>query len=129
MTNQQLAANYANSIADELWALDSSGDIFPHICEQDEAEREELSCEADPICMEQLGAHGYLADVLDIEYRVSHEREYRSARVMIAYGGPTAWIDTRTRQLEVYWDERIFVDIPEQFCTELDEYLEELFHC
>lgn len=124
MTTQQLAVNYADSIADELWALDSSGDIFPHNCES-----EELSCEADPICMEQLGAHGYLADVLDIEYRVSSHGEYRSARVQITYGGPSAWIDTRTRQLEVYWDERIFVDIPRQFCTELDDYLEELFSC
>lgn len=124
MTKQQLAVNYANSIAEELWALDSSGDIFPHNCE-----REELSCEADPICMEQLGAHGYLADVLDIEYRVSSHGDYRSARVMITCGGPSAWIDTRTRQLEVYWDERVFVDVPEQFCTELDEALEELFSC
>lgn len=129
MTAQQLAANYANSIAEELWALDSSGDIFPHNCERDEAEREELSCEEAPECMEDMGAHGYLGSALDVEYRVSHEREYRSARVQITYGGPSAWIDTRTQQLEVYWDERIFVDIPEQFCNELDEALEELFSC
>lgn len=129
MTNQQLAANYANAIADELWSLDSSGDIFPHDCERDEDERDELSCEADPVCMEQLGAPGYLANALDIEYRVNSEREYRSARVMITCGGPSAWIDTRTQQLEVYWDERVFVDIPEQFCIEIDEYLEELFSC
>lgn len=124
MTTQQLAANYANAIADELWELDRSGEIFPHICES-----EELSCEEAPECMDDLGAWGYLKDVLDIEYRIGGDGDYRSARVMIAFGGPTAWIDTRTHQLEVYWDERTFVDIPEQFCNELDEYLKELFHC
>lgn len=127
MTAQQLAVNYANSIADELWELYSSGDIFPHDCERDEAEREKTPCEEAPECMENMGAHGYLDNVLDIEYRVSSDKEYRSARVQITYGGPTAWIDTLTQQLEVYWDERIFVDIPEQFCIEIDEYLEELF--
>src|SRR5690625_698465 len=124
MTAQQLAANYATAIADNLWALDRSGDIFPHDCE-----REELSCEDDPGCLEDMGAHGYLASSLDIEYRVGCERQYMSSRVMISFGGPSASIDTRTKQLEVYWGDQIFVDIPEQFCTELDEALEELFSC
>lgn len=129
MTKQQLAADYADSIAGQLWELDRSGDIFPHDCERDESEREDISCEESPGCMDNLGAYGYLDNVLDIEYRVSSHGDYRSARVMITCGGPTAWIDTRTRQLEVYWDERTFVDIPEQFCAELDDYLEELFSC
>lgn len=129
MTTQQLAVNYANSIADELWTLDSSGDIFPHDCERDEAEREKTPCEEAPECMDDLGAWGYLRDVLDIEYRVGSDRQYRSAKVLIAFGGPNAWIDTDTQELIVYWDERVTRPIPEQFCTELDEYLEELFSC
>lgn len=129
MTKQQLAANYANSIAGELWALDSSGDIFPHDCERDDWERDELPCEEAPECQEYMGAHGYLSDVLDIEYRVSSSTEYRSAKILITFGGPNAWIDTGSRQLEVYWDERIFRSLPPQFCAELDEALEELFLC
>ena|SRR5699024_8606682 len=129
MTKQQLARDYADSIAGQLWELDSSGDIFPHDCERDEDDREELSCEEDVLCEEHMGVHGYLADILDIEYRVSADKDYRSAKVMIAFGGPSAWIDTRTRQLEVYWDEQVFRSLPRQFCNEIDNYLEELFSC
>jgi len=45
----------------------------------------------------------YLQDVLDIEYIVNSKGEYLGARVLVAFGGPNIWINTRTKQVEGYW--------------------------
>ena len=76
-----------------------------------------------------MDAIDYISDSLDIELRTSLSGEYRSARVLIAFGGPNAWIDTYSRQLEVYWDERVFFDLPKDFCDAIDEALENIRYC
>lgn len=45
----------------------------------------------------------YLEDVLDIEYIVNSKGEYLGARILVAFGGPNIWINTRTKQVEGYW--------------------------
>ena len=45
----------------------------------------------------------YLEDVLDIEYIVNSKGEYLGARLLVAFGGPNIWINTRTKQVEGYW--------------------------
>lgn len=45
----------------------------------------------------------YLQDALDIEYIVNSKREYLGARVLVAFGGPNIWINTRTKLVEGYW--------------------------
>lgn len=47
--------------------------------------------------------YDYLQDVLDIEYIVNSKGEYLGARVLVAFGGPNIWINTRTKQVEGYW--------------------------
>jgi len=73
-------------------------------------------------------AADYLTDVLDIEYIVSGDRTYLGARILVAFGGPNIWINTRTGTVDGYWwcDEghATFNDT-----LELDEYLEELWNC
>lgn len=70
----------------------------------------------------------YLSDVLDIQYLVNADRTYRSARILIAFGGPTAWIDTRTGQLEVSWWSAAEVrDLPSEFIDGLDDALREMW--
>lgn len=79
---------------------------------------------------EAATAWDYLADVLDIQYLVSSDKEYRSGRVCIALGGPTAWINTETRQIEAaWWSGTVFASIPAEFCDELDSTLEDYFNC
>lgn len=76
------------------------------------------------------GASGldYLSDVLDIQYIVNRDRTYRGARVLIAFGGPTAWINTLTGQVEAaWWSETVYRDLPREFVAELDDALEELW--
>ena len=70
----------------------------------------------------------YLSDVLDIQYIVSGDRQYRAARVLISFGGPTAWINTLTGQVEAaWWSETVYRDLPREFTDELDNALEELW--
>lgn len=52
---------------------------------------------------EEISAYDYLQDALDIEYRVGSDGTYRSARVLVAFGGPNIWIDTRTNTVEGAW--------------------------
>lgn len=70
----------------------------------------------------------YLSDVLDIQYLVNSDRTYRSARILIAFGGPNAWIDTRTGQLEVaWWSAPEYRDLPSEFIAGVDDALSELW--
>lgn len=74
------------------------------------------------------GGMDYLSDVLDIQYIVTGDRQYRAARILIAFGGPTAWINTLTGQVEAaWWSETVYRDLPREFIDELDNALEELW--
>lgn len=77
---------------------------------------------------EQVDAIGYLQDALDIEYIVGSDGEYRGARVLVAFGGPNIWVDTRKGIVEGAW----WCDShTESFNDELGlhETLEELYAC
>jgi len=45
----------------------------------------------------------YLSDALDIEFIVNSQREVLGARILVAFGGPNIWINTRNKQVEGYW--------------------------
>lgn len=63
----------------------------------------------DGVCPECGFEHGimdgpdYLSHTLDIEYTVGHDLKYLGARVQVASGGPTIWINTRTKTVEGHW--------------------------
>ena len=76
----------------------------------------------------EASALDYLTDVLDIHYVVSSDRQYRAARVCIALGGPTAWLNTYTGNLEVqWWSAPETRELPRTFIEQLDDALEELY--
>ena len=52
---------------------------------------------------EEMTAFDYLQDALDIEYIVSSKGEYLGARVLVAFGGPNIWVNTRTNTVEGHW--------------------------
>lgn len=52
---------------------------------------------------EEMSAFDYLQDALDIEYIVNSKREYLGARVLVTFGGPNIWVNTRTKVVEGYW--------------------------
>ena len=126
------ATNYANSLAATIRARVDAGAPFGIIHDMEgwaDVDGQEYAdwrnnpetewCEATAL--------DYLSDVLEIHYLVSADRTYRAARVLIAYGGPTAWIDTRTGQIEVSWWSPAFADLPLEFIDGLNDALAELW--
>lgn len=76
----------------------------------------------------EASGYDYLSDALDIQYIVNSDRTYRAARICIALGGPTAWINTLTEQLEVaWWSAPEYRELPKAFVDALDEALAELW--
>ena len=60
---------------------------------------------------EERGAHkddvisgwDYVEDSLNIEYMISSEGQYLGARILVAFGGPDIWINTRNQTVEGAW--------------------------
>ena len=76
----------------------------------------------------EFSAFDYLQDALDIEYIVNSKREFLGARVLVAFGGPNIWINTRTNRVEgAWWADRADAGFTDNLG--LNEALEELFNC
>lgn len=88
-------------------------------------------CTFDECDLEALSVYDYLADVLDVEYRIDSDRKtVRSVRFMVAFGGPTIYIDTATRAVELYWwADRASYPISRDAADQLDEYAQEIWSC
>lgn len=52
---------------------------------------------------EQLSIWDYMNDILDIDFIVSRDREYRSCKICVAWGGPNIYIDTASAYVKLYW--------------------------
>ena len=71
----------------------------------------------------------WLEDALDIEYIISSDGSFKSARVLVAFGGPTIWVDFSRGRVELWW-------WGEYACAEfyedpmgIEEALQELWEC
>lgn len=81
---------------------------------------------------EWLRVHDFLEDCLDIEYRVSGRARdaLRSVCFMVACGGPNIYLDTETKNVELYWwSERAWFPMSSEACEALDEYAAEIWGC
>jgi hypothetical protein len=77
---------------------------------------------------EEMSAFDYLQDALDIEYIVNSKSEYLGARVLVAFGGPNIWVNTRTGTVEgAWWGARAEASFKDNLG--LDEALSELWAC
>ena len=76
--------------------------------------------------MKQLEA--FMDGVYDIEWITHNDHTYKSARLLVAGGGPTIWVNLWTNTVDGYWwgdtCKCPFVDN-----LGLDDYLEELHGC
>ena len=50
-----------------------------------------------------LSGFDYIADVLDINWILDSNREFKGARILVAFGGPNIWIDTDKQTVEGTW--------------------------
>jgi hypothetical protein len=71
----------------------------------------------------------YLSDVLDIEYIANGNREVLGARILVAFGGPNIWINTRTKQVEGYWWGESCIMSYERDEIGLDDAIETIWNC
>ncbi len=77
---------------------------------------------------EEPCAADYLEDVLDIEYIIDSEHRFKGARVLVAFGGPNIWINTRTNTVEGYrWMDKATAEFEDTLG--LNDWLEELYEC
>ena len=84
--------------------------------------------EDDVIDGEPMSAFDYLQDALDIEYIVNNKSEYLGARVLVAFGGPNIWVNTRTSTVEgAWWRARAEASFADNIG--LDDALSELWAC
>lgn len=83
---------------DASWAKDWHEENCTTFSEEEESLEEHLDwCDLRP------SAYDWLEGALDIEYIVGSDREYRGARVLVAFGGPNIWVDTRRGVVEGHW--------------------------
>lgn len=79
---------------------------------------------------EQMGLYDWAEDILDIEYRCGSDRSLRSVCVMVTCGGPNIYVDTATKQVELYWlGDRASYPISYDAAAALDEWAEEYWNC
>ena len=137
MTNN--AKDYAAAVAAGIWERNATGAPFGYVCEWDDSTVETLE-EIDgydpdehdddnlPDGWSVAGGYDCLRDVLDIEYRITAERQYRSAYIFLTVGGPNAYVDTAARELVVNWGfETARESLPGDYVRALDEAAEELW--
>ncbi len=133
--------NHCKHIAEEIEAY-AEGRIYkcPHCGEEfdiNEAEETENghicpSCkeEIEEGDAEQMSLYDYFDDIYDIEYRISGSGDFRSVCIMVACGGPNIYIDTGTKQVELYWwGDRANFPIHYDTVDEIDSYFEEMYQC
>ena len=79
---------------------------------------------------EQMSLYDWAEDILDIEYRCGSDKAYRSVCVMVTYGGPNIYVDTATKQVELYWwGDRASYPISYDAADALDDWAEEYWNC
>ena len=78
---------------------------------------------------QNMNAFDYLGDVLDIEYTTDSKKEYLGARVLVAFGGPNIWINTRTKTIEGHWwGDTVYANYTQDNIG-LDDALAEIYAC
>jgi hypothetical protein len=51
----------------------------------------------------ELSLYDYLGDMLDYEFTIDSQKEYKAAKIWITLGGPNVWIDTAERAVRLAW--------------------------
>jgi len=82
---------------------DTDHDLLKHQVEAvingiEEPDEDELNDDGEPYT-----AYDYVFEALDLEYLVGSDGEYRGARLLVCFGGPNVWVDTKAGMVDGYW--------------------------
>jgi len=91
MSDTNTLQNQVNQIAESL----SRGITYR------EAEIDHTEHDSDPDDL--ISGFDYLSGALDIEYTFNANGQYLGARILVAFGGPNIWVDTRHCTVEGHW--------------------------
>jgi hypothetical protein len=72
--------------------------------------------------------HDWMEDVYDIEWITHRDHSYKAARLLVAGGGPTIWVNLLGNTVDGYWWGDT-CKVPFSDNLGLDDYLEELHPC
>jgi predicted RNA-binding Zn-ribbon protein involved in translation (DUF1610 family) len=80
---------------------------------------------------EQCSLYDYFdGDVLDIDFLVNYQKEYKGVKICVAWGGPSIYISTISGNVELYWwTESEKYRMRSDTINALDEWAEEYFGC
>lgn len=74
-------------------------------------------------------AADYLSNVLSIEYVVTATGDYNGAIILVAFGGPNIWIDTRWKEIRgAWWNDSCTIPYRHDELG-IDDYLAEIRDC
>lgn len=92
---------------------------------------QECGATFDECDLEAVSFYDYFTDnILDAEFRIGSDREYRSIRIMVAYGGPNIFIDTQAGAVQLFWwTDRAEYPIDRDTVNAIDEWAEEWYKC
>lgn len=80
--------------------------------------------------VEPASLFDYFNDMLDIDYVVDSNKQYKGARVMVTCGGPNIYIDSYRGEVQLYWgNECATAEIPANTCDEINEIFREFYYC
>lgn len=70
----------------------------------------------------------YSEDVLDVEYYVGSDGSYRGVRLLVTFGGPNIWIDTKLKEVQgFWWGDKATAELVDNLG--LDDFWSEMWDC
>ena len=116
------------------------GEVFDHdgIAESERENAASIVCYTCPHCKEEIeesdldpvSLYDFFGDCYDIEFRCDSQKEYRSVCIMVAFGGPNIYIDTASKQVELYWwSDRASYLLSYDAVVAVDDWAEEYWNC
>ena len=78
---------------------------------------------------DEPSAADYLKNVLEINYIIGSDKSYKGAILLVAFGGPNIWINTREKKVEGYWGGDEYVKKYFEDTLGIDDEMEEIYNC
>ena len=80
--------------------------------------------------VEPASLFDYFNDMLDIDYVVDREKQFKGARIMVTCGGPNIFIDSYRGIVELFWwTEHTSAEIPADLCDEINDIFRDYYYC
>ena len=80
--------------------------------------------------VEPASLFDYFNDMLDIDYVVDREKQFKGARIIVTCGGPNIFIDSYRGIVELFWwTEHASAEIPADLCDEINDIFRDYYYC